>query len=368
MGDDTSRGFDPGRPRQPRRGRGAVSNPSGRFADLINDPRDADEAPEDEAPQTSEATQLGVDRSRRVISYNQSPDIPFDRSINPYRGCEHGCVYCYARPSHSYLDLSPGLDFETRLLYKPDAPEQLIRELADPGYQPAPVALGVNTDAWQPVERRFGLTRGLLDILSRAQHPVTLVTKSVLVERDRDQLAAMAEQGLVSASISLTTLDSDLNRRLEPRAAGPRRRLRIIRRLSDAGIPVAALLAPVIPGVTDHEMESLLAAAADHGARAAGWIPLRLPHEVEGLFTDWLQQHYPDRAEHVLSLVRQIHGGGTNSGFRHRLSGSGAIAEMLSQRFRVARHKAGLAAQLPTLDCSRFRRPQPAVGQLRLFD
>jgi len=368
MGDDQARGFTPEKQRKSYRGRGAVANPTGRFADTTLDTSEADTDPDDEPIEGSPATTVGVDRARRVITYNRSPDIPFDRSINPYRGCEHGCIYCYARPTHSYLDLSPGLDFETRLLYKQHAPEQLARELNEPGYDPAPIALGVNTDAWQPVERRLGVTRGVLEVLAQARHPVTLVTKSVLVERDLDWLGEMAADGLVNARISLTTLDPELNRRLEPRAAGPQRRLRIIQRLSEAGIPVAVMLAPVIPGLTDHEMEALLAAGAANGAQAAGWIPLRLPNEVEGLFTDWLDTHYPSRRNHVLSMLRQVHGGGTNGRYTDRMRGTGAVAGMLAQRFRVARHGCGLAGELPSLDVGRFRAPPDPDGQLRLFE
>jgi DNA repair photolyase len=366
MTDDPAGPADPERQYRSERGRGAVSNPPGRFDATVTDPTAADDDP-DGIDEAALATELAPERVQRVITYNDSPDIPFDRSINPYRGCEHGCIYCYARPTHSYLNLSPGLDFETRLFYKPQAPEQLRRELAQPTYTPAPIALGVNTDAWQPVERRLGLTRRLLAVLAEARHPVTIVTKSALVERDLDWLSELAADGLVSVSVSLTTLDDSLNRCLEPRAAGPRRRLRLVRRLSDAGVPVAALLAPVIPGITDSEMEALLKQAADHGARAAGWIPLRLPHEVAGLFTDWLAEHYPDRQAHVLSLVEQIHGGGTNSGFRQRMGGTGAVADMLSQRFRVARRRAGLSATLPALVTTRFQPPEPPDGQLRLF-
>jgi DNA repair photolyase len=368
MDRDDSDAFEPERRYGAQRGRGAVSNPAGRFERQVSNPADGDDDWNSDT-EASIRTTLAIDRARRVISYNTSPDIPFDRSLNPYRGCEHGCIYCYARTTHSYLDLSPGLDFETYLLYKPDAPQQLISELADPGYVPRPIALGVNTDAWQPVERRTQLTRRLLELLAETRHPVTLVTKSALVERDIDLLAEMAADGLVNASVSLTTLDEDLNRRLEPRAAGPRRRLRVIQRLSDAGVPVAVMLAPVIPGMTDPEMEDLMSRAAEHGATAAGWIPLRLPGEVEGLFADWLHHHYPDRCEHILSLVRQVHGQGrTDSGFGHRMQGSGAFADLLAQRFRVARRRVGLAPRLPDLDCTRFRPPQHPSGQLRLFE
>lgn len=364
-----TRAQDDPRGRRPLPGRGAVSNREGRFARQRRAPLDDDwPEPAADAPEPAPRTTVAVDRSRTVISYNRSPDIGFDRSVNPYRGCEHGCIYCYARPSHSYLDLSPGLDFETRLFQKPDAPEQLARELRAPGYRPAPIALGVNTDAWQPVEKRLRLTRRILEVLLAYRHPVTVISKSVLIERDLDLLAALAERQLVTASVSVTTLDDDLNRRLEPRAAGGRRRLGIIRRLSAAGVPTAVLMAPVIPALNDREIEAVLAAGAEAGARAAGYVTLRLPHEVAPLFREWLQTHHPQRATHVLSLVSQLHGGRRyRAEFGSRMRGTGALAELIAQRFRVARGRCGLASRLPDPDSGAFRVPPAAGDQLTLF-
>lgn len=355
--------------RRPLRGRGAVSNREGRFARQRSAPlEDSGPQPEEDAPDPAPRTTVAVDRARTVITCNRSPDIGFDRSVNPYRGCEHGCIYCYARPSHSYLDLSPGLDFETRLFQKPDAPEQLARELRAPGYRPAPIALGVNTDAWQPVEKRLRLTRRILEVLLAYRHPVMVISKSVLIERDLDLLAALAERQLVTASVSVTTLDDGLNRRLEPRAAGGRRRLGIIRRLSAAGVPTAVLMAPVIPALNDQEIEAVLAAGAEAGARAAGYVTLRLPHEVAPLFREWLQTHYPQRAAHVLSLVSQLHGGRSyRAEFGSRMQGSGALAELIAQRFRVACARCRLASRLPDPDSGAFRVPPAAGDQLTLF-
>ncbi|MDZ7809776.1 MAG: PA0069 family radical SAM protein [Arhodomonas sp.] len=359
---------DPGSIRV-RRGRGAVSNPAGRFQrqslEGLDDGWPGDgEAAGSEAP----STELAPERARRVISYNRSPDIPFDRSINPYRGCEHGCIYCYARPSHAYLDLSPGIDFETRLRYKENAAERLRAELAAPGYRPAPIALGVNTDAWQPAERRLGVTRAILEVLQEHRHPVTVITKSGLIERDIELLAEMAGDGLVHASVSVTTLDPELHRHLEPRAAGPARRLRIIERLASAGIPVGVMVAPVIPAINDHELEAILAEAAGRGARDAGYVGLRLPHEVAGLFADWLRAHYPQRAEHVLSLIRQSHGGRAyDGGFGTRMRGQGPFAALLGQRFRVACTRHGLDRVGPVLETTGFRVPPCRGDQLGLF-
>ena len=355
------------RPPASLKGRGAASNPQGRFEGRLREP--VDDGWEGAAPEPPgrPATRLEVDRSRSVITRNRSPDLPFDRSVNPYRGCEHGCIYCYARPSHAYLDLSPGLDFETRIFQKPDAPEQLARELARPGYRPAPIALGVNTDAYQPVERRLGLTRRLLEVLWEHRHPVTLITKSGLIERDLDLLSAMAAQRLVSASVSLTTLDGELNRTLEPRAAGPSRRLRVIRRLAESGVPTGVMAAPLIPFVNDHELERLLAAAAEAGARRAGYTVVRLPFEVEPLFEDWLRRHRPDAADHVMARVRELHQGrGSDSRFGARMSGTGPYAALVAQRFWVAARRLGLDAAAPALDCSRFRVPG-STHQLGLF-
>ncbi len=312
-------------------------------------------------------TTLGIDRSRTVIGYNQSPDVPFDRSINPYRGCEHGCCYCFARPSHAYLDLSPGLDFETRLFYKPDAPAQLRQELARPHYRCAPIALGVNTDAYQPVERKTGLTRQLLEVLLACRHPVSLITKSALIERDLDLLVTLARVQLVQVQISITTLDHELARRLEPRATAPTRRLGIVRALSEAGIPVGVLVAPVIPFLNDAELERILEQAREAGAIDAGYVLIRLPREVADLFTEWLHNHYPLQAERVLARIRDTHGGlDYNPEFGARMRGRGIYAELIAARFRKARQGLGFPGHTP-LDCTRFTPPARDSAQLSLF-
>lgn len=351
----------------PFKGRGAGSNPDNRFEQHSRERIDdgwGSLAQTEEAPRTT----LEVDTSRRVISYNQSPDVPFDRSINPYRGCEHGCVYCFARPTHAWLGLSPGLDFETRLYHKPDAPEQLRRELGRRGYTPAPIALGINTDAYQPVERRLGLTRRILEVLAESRHPLTIVTKSALIERDLDLLAPLAADNLCQVAVSLTTLDSQLSRRLEPRAAAPHRRLQTIARLSAAGVPVSVLVAPLIPILTDAELEALLEAAHAAGARDAGYVLLRLPHEVKDLFSDWLQMHEPLKAQHVLNRIRDCRGGRDyDAAFGARMRGTGIFADLLAQRFRKAYRRLDFPGT-PPLDCSRFRAPREETPQLGLFD
>ncbi|MBL8491666.1 MAG: PA0069 family radical SAM protein [Rhodocyclaceae bacterium] len=350
------------------KGRGSPDRPDNRYAAWSRRPVPADEADsgwrEDEP---SPATELILDSSRSVIARNDSPDVPFDRSVNPYRGCEHGCIYCFARPSHASLGYSPGLDFETKILHKPEAPRLLREELAKPGYACAPIGLGTNTDPWQPVERRLGIARGILEVLAECGHPVTIVTKSALVLRDADLLAAMAARGLVHVTVSVTTLQADLARRLEPRAAAPARRIEVIEALAGTGIPVAVSLAPVIPALNDHEMEAILKAAADAGARSAIWLLLRLPLEVAPLFRDWLERHAPGRAKHVLSLLRQMHGGRENDPrFGHRMRGEGPLAGLLAKRFRLACARLGLDGELPPLDCSGFRRPA-TNGQMDLF-
>lgn len=353
------------------KGRGAVSEHAGRFQERQHAREDDGwgSLAETEAEAVRPRTVVAAERARSVITYNRSPDIPFDRSINPYRGCEHGCIYCYARPSHTYLDLSPGLDFETRIFYKPDAAALLEKELAREGYRCAPIALGVNTDAYQPAERRLEVTRGILQVLAEHRHPVTLITKSGLIERDLDILGPMAERGLVHAAVSVTTLDGDLNRSLEPRAAGPGRRLRTIQRLAEAGVPVSVNVAPVIPLLTDHELEAILEAAREHGARAAGYIMLRLPHEVEGLMRDWMDVHFPGRTEHLFSLLRGLHGGRAyRSGFGQRMRGSGELATLVAQRFRIAARRLGYETGLPPLDCSQFTVPGRPGDQMSLFD
>lgn len=349
------------------KGRGAVSNPAGRFA------RDVHEAVADEWVGELEdlaplETIVRAETARTIISRNQSPDVPFEQSINPYRGCEQGCVYCFARPTHSYLDLSPGLDFETRLFYKENAAELLETELRKPNYRCKPIVIGINTDAYQPIERKLGITRGLLEIMLRYRHPCSLLTKGLAIERDIDLLAELARHKLVSVSFSVTTLDDDLKRRLEPRAASGKARLRAIHRLSEAGVPVGVLVAPVIPALTDHELETLLKQAAQAGAQSAGYVLLRLPHEVRDLFVDWLETHYPDRAEHVMSLVRQSRGGKDyDSRWGHRMRGTGQFADLLAQRFRLACKKHGFGPRaLARLSTGQFRVPARRGDQLSL--
>ncbi len=348
------------------RGRGTTARPDSRFSAWQRAPFDDGwDGPPPEAPQT----ELAVDRARHVITFNRSPDIPFDRSINPYRGCEHGCSYCFARPSHAYLDLSPGIDFETRITWKPDAAEVLRRELARPGYRCAPIALGVNTDAYQPVERRLGVTRGILEVLAETRHPVHLITKSALVERDADLLAGLARDGLVQVMFSVTTLDDGLARRMEPRAARPLRRLAAMRTLAQAGVPVGVLFAPLIPAVNDHEMEAVLAAGREAGAESGGYVLLRLPRELKEIFGDWLQTHCPDRARHVLSVLAQTRGGRLNDPrFGHRMRGEGAFAEIYRQRFARACERLGLNRTRRALDVTRFRPPRRETPQLSLFE
>jgi DNA repair photolyase len=349
----------------PNKGRGAPSRPDPRFMEFSREAIDDGWTEQERLPLR---TEVQIDKSRTILTYNKSPDVPFDRSINPYRGCEHGCVYCFARPSHAYLDLSPGLDFESRLFVKPEAGSLLANELAKPGYKPAPIALGVNTDAWQPVERKYGITRELLQVLKEFSHPVSMITKSALIERDIDILAPMAEQGLVQVMISVTTLDRELSRLMEPRAAAPHRRLQTIRTLRAAGIPVGVLFAPVIPMLNDNEMETILAAVAEAGATTAGYVMLRLPHEVKDLFQQWLEQHYPLKAEHVLNRVRDLRGGRLNSTeFGERMTGSGEYANLIEQRFRLACKNKGLSREGGELRCDVFRVPVRAGDQMALF-
>jgi DNA repair photolyase len=355
---------------RPRKGRGAISNPSGRFealARIATDDGWGDSGDDEFVPGPSRTT-LSVDSSRTVVTRNDSPDVGFDQSINPYRGCEHGCVYCYARPSHAYLGLSPGLDFETRLFMKPDAPRLLDRELRRPGYVCRVIAMGTNTDPYQPAERTQEITRGILEVLASFSHPVSIVTKSALVARDIDILAPMAERGLAQVMLSVTTLDPSLARRLEPRAATPLRRIETIRALTAAGIPAGVMVAPVIPGLTDHEVEAILEASADAGAVDAGYVLLRLPLEVKDLFAEWLETHAPLKARHVLSLVRQMRGGRLNDpNFGSRMRGSGAMAELLRRRFKAACARLGLPRLEQELDTSLFRPPPMRGDQLSLL-
>jgi len=346
----------------PRKGRGAVSNPAVRFESTA---REAFDDGWGTLPDFTDLpplpTVLQKDRARSAMAWNNSPDIGFDRSINPYRGCEHGCIYCYARPTHAYLGHSPGLDFETQLYFKPDLPALLEKELRKPGYVPRPVALGANTDPYQPVERTLSLTRQVLEVLERFGHPVTIVTKSAGVLRDFDILVRLARRNLVHVCISVTTLDPALARRMEPRAAAPARRLAAIQALAQAGVPVGVLAAPMIPGLNDAELERILAACAAAGATRAGYVLLRLPLEIASLFEEWLHAHLPDRAARVLALVRQTRGGNLyDSRFGKRQTGTGPYAEMLASRFRVAVERLGLnraGVRGQGLDCSQFAVP-----------
>ncbi|ROR34448.1 DNA repair photolyase [Inmirania thermothiophila] len=345
------------------KGRGAAANPPPRYAAWQRHPWDDGWGG---GPEPPPPTELRPERARGAIARNDSPDLPFDRSVNPYAGCEHGCIYCYARPTHARHGLSPGLDFETRILYKAGLAEALRRELAAPGYRCAPVALGANTDPYQPVERRLGITRAVLEVLAAHHHPVMVTTKSALVERDLDLLAPMAGRGLAQVALSLATLDADLARRLEPRAASPRRRLQAMARLAAAGVPVGVLVAPVIPALTDHEIERVLAAAREAGAAFAGYVLLRLPGEVAALFEDWLARHRPAAARHVLSQLRACRGGGLTDGrFGARMTGQGERARLIGRRFELAARRLGYGAP-PSLDCSRFR--PPGGRQLALFE
>ncbi len=353
-------------PNRPRRGRGALNNPDNRFHEHSVGAVDDGWGSLDQNLEPL-VTSLGKDSSRTVISYNQSPDVPFDRSINPYRGCEHGCVYCFARPTHAYLDLSPGLDFESKLFYKPDAAQLLRKELAHARYRCAPIALGVNTDAYQPVERKLGITRAILEVLLEFRHPVSIITKSALVERDLDLLQDMARAGLVHVVLSITSLDPELARTLEPRAPSPARRLATLQRLNTAGIPTGILLAPLIPVLNDPEMEAILAAVHEAGAQDAAYVLLRLPHEVKPLFHDWLAQHRPLQAKHVIKQLQACRGGRDyDAAFGQRMRGTGVLADLLAQRFKLAYSRLGFTP-LPELDTSAFQVPSSERPQLSLF-
>jgi DNA repair photolyase len=347
------------------KGRGATINPAGRFAATTRD--SVDDGWYQESVPDSIATEVRPEAARSIISRNDSPDIPFTQSINPYRGCEHGCIYCYARPSHAYLDLSPGIDFETRLLYKADAARLLRAELARPGYRCETIMLGANTDPYQPVEKRLGVTREILEVMLETRHPVSIITKGTLVLRDLELLQELNAMNLVRVTVSLTTLDPELKRTLEPRAASPQARLRVISALARVGVPVSVLAAPLIPAVNDAELEQLLSAAAAAGATRAGYVLLRLPYEVKELFRAWLEQHMPLRAAHVMSLVQQARGGRDNDPrFGMRMRGTGPWAEMLRARFELARKRLGLNGDRnPELDTARFCPPR-GNGQLEL--
>ena len=349
-----------------RKGRGAVSNLAHRFESVERIREDDGATDDEELPPL--ATTVSFEEARSIISRNESPDIGFDRSINPYRGCEHGCVYCYARPTHSYLNLSPGLDFETKLFAKRNAAQLLRKELAAPSYRPQLVMVGVNTDAYQPIERELRITRGVLEVLTESRHPFGLVTKSALVERDLDLIGAMAAQQLASVSVSVTTLDPKLARILEPRAAGPWRRLRTVRTLADAGVPVRVNLAPVIPFINEPEIESIIDAAAAAGARSAHYTVVRLPWEVSPLFEEWLGAHFPDRAQRVMNRIREMRGGKNyDAKFGQRMTGEGTWARLIEQRFRRASARHGFSDAWPALRVDLFAPPRSARPQLDLF-
>ncbi|MBA5608421.1 PA0069 family radical SAM protein [Duganella sp. FT3S] len=371
----------PPRPLQATKGRGAISNLQGRFE---RDAREAfDDGWEHEEEQTRGwKTQVTHEQARSILSRNASPDIPFNVSLNPYRGCEHGCIYCYARPTHSYQGLSPGLDFESKLFAKVNAPELLRRELAKASYVPESIALGVNTDAYQPCERELRITRRVLEVLQECEHPVGLITKSALIERDIDILAPMAARQQAAVAVTITTLDPAIARSLEPRAAAPARRLRTIRTLAEAGIPVGVSISPIIPFITEPEIERLLEAVREAGASSAHYVVLRLPWEVNPLFQQWLQAHFPERAQRVMNRVREMRGGKDYDGdFSTRMKGEGVWAELIRQRFQIAAARLGLSGhsgRFQQLDASQFRRPLvipplgarargDGAGQLDLF-
>lgn len=350
----------------PIKGRGAASFVRGRFEKTVAEAEDdgwgsvyatGDEGGETPLPKLR--TEVTEERARSIISRNQSPDIPFSQSLNPYRGCEHGCVYCFARPSHAYLDLSPGLDFEAKLYAKTNAAERLRAELAKRNYRCAPISLGINTDAYQPIERRYRITRQLLEVFAEYRHPVSLITKSALIQRDLDILVPMAKQHLVSVYVSITSLDNRLSSKLEPRAAAPHTRLDTVKALHEAGVPVGTMVAPIIPMITDREIEHILEAAYEHGARAAGYVLLRLPHELKDVWREWLTLHYPERAAHVMSLVQQMRGGKDyDSAWGTRMRGEGPFADLIAMRFAKACKRIGFG-RLPPMDCSKFLPPLP---------
>ena len=360
--------MDEALPDQPRKGRGAVSNPDNRYEATSRARVDDGWASADPEEEPAPDTVVLADSSRSILARNDSPDIPFDRSINPYRGCEHGCIYCYARPTHAYLGFSPGLDFETRIMAKHDAAALLERELAKRSYQPQVIAMGTNTDPYQPVERRLGLTRQVLEVLWRARNPVSIVTKSRLVLRDLDILAPMAAEGLAQVCISVTTLDRGLARIMEPRAATPARRLEAIRRLSEAGVPTGVMAAPMIPALNDDELEAILEAGSEAGASIANYILLRLPLELKELFEEWLEAHFPDRKVRVLNQLRESRGGKLyRSNWGSRMRGHGAYADLLARRFDIAVRRLRLNRRDYSCNTSAFRRPTADGPQLALF-
>ena len=349
-----------------QKGRGAGSNRSGRY-EQWNRTVAVDDMPDDGLVPKLKTT-VEVDTSRSAISRNSSPDLPFDRSINMYRGCEHGCVYCYARPSHTYLGYSAGLDFETKLVMKPDVAQRLREEINKPSYQCQAIALGANTDPYQPIERKFELTRGILEVLREHSHPVTITTKSASVVSDLDLLSVMAERNLVNVNVSVTTLDSKLSRTMEPRASAPHSRIRAISELSKSGIPVTIFVAPVIPGLNEHEIESILEVCAQAGARRAEWTMIRLPLEVRELFQEWLENNYPTKSARVMSLIRQVRGGRENSSdFFERMRGTGLVADLIHKRFMSALRKYDLDREPVELDVTQFRKENSGGVQLSLF-
>ena len=347
-------------------GRGALSNASGRYEKETRVLVD-DGWTEEEEPQALK-TEILRDSSRTIITRNKSPDISFDRSINPYKGCEHGCVYCFARPTHAYLGLSPGADFERKIFFKPNAAELLRKELAAPGYIPRTIAIGTNTDPYQPIERRLRIMRSILEVLYEFKHPVGIVTKSALILRDLDILAPMAEMGLAKAALSVTTLDRELARTMEPRAATPPKRLETIKQLNAAGVPAAVMFAPVIPALNDDELESVLEAVAERGAKSAGYVLLRLPLEIKDLFREWLETNAPGRYKHVMSLIRSMRGGKDyDSQWHTRMRGTGPYAELIAKRFQLATKRLGLNQIRHTLDIGKFKRPRQSGEQLGFF-
>jgi DNA repair photolyase len=349
------------------RGRGAQSNATGRFESLVREAFDDGWTAEDETPKPLR-TQVTAERAKAVITRNTSPDVGFDRSINPYRGCEHGCIYCYARPSHAYVGLSPGLDFESRIFFKPEAGRLLERELSRPSYEPGVIHIGGNTDPYQPQERRLRVTRRVLETLSRFRHPFSIITKSALILRDVDLIGPMGEARLARAAVSVTTLDRGLARAMEPRAATPEKRIAAIKGLAEAGCPVTVMFAPVIPGLNDHELEAVLERAAGAGATAAGYVVLRLPLEIKDLFREWLEAARPERAGKVMSLVRQMRRGKDyDMRWGERMKGEGPIAELISARFAAAKRRYGLDQTIPPLDVSQFKPPAKESPQLELF-
>ena len=352
--------------RDRRRGRGTASNASGRYEPLARVAFDDGWQGLEQLPPFK--TAVTIDATRKIITHNDSPDISFDRSINPYRGCEHGCVYCFARPTHAYLGLSPGLDFESKLFMKPNAPELLERELSAPDYSPKTIAIGTNTDPYQPIERRYQIMRRILEVLDRAGHPVGIVTKSALVLRDLDILTRMAKRDLVKVAISVTTLDLKLARVMEPRASTPPSRLGALRELVKAGVPASALVAPIIPAINDAEIERILEAVAETGVRHAGYVLLRLPLELKDLFREWLIENFPDRYRHVINLIRETRGGKDyDSTFGTRQTGTGPIAWMIGRRFEVASERLGFNSTSVKMTTEHFRPPRPSAEQLDLF-